>query len=340
MDRCDPNERAAAGQLRHMGGVTTDPRLAIDFCGLRFATPLVLLSGCVGFGEEYTRVKGFSNLDAGAVCLKGTTLEPRLGNAPHRICETADGMLNAIGLQNPGVDHVVTRVLPTLDFTETRFIANVSGSTVEEYYEVTRRFDDSPIDAIEINISCPNIKQGGVAFGNDQKMSAQVVAACRSATRKPLITKLSPNQTDIAANARACLEAGSDAFAVINTLMGMAIDSESRLPILGNDQGGLSGPAIKPIALLKVHQAYRVCRDHGVPIIGQGGVTCAEDALEFLIAGAAAVGIGTALFYDPLILPPINQGICDYLERHELAAVGQLTGSLRLHEQEIGACAP
>jgi len=306
-----------------------DPWLAIDFCGLHFATPLVLLSGCVGFGAEYTRVEGFSNRDAGALCLKGTTLEPRLGNHPHRICETTGGMLNAIGLQNPGVDHVVSRILPTLDFTETRFIANVSGGTVEEYYEVTRRFDDSPIDAIEINISCPNVKQGGVAFGNDRKMSAQVVAACRAATAKPLITKLSPNQTDIAANARACLEAGSDAFAVINTLMGMAIDSETRTPILDNRQGGLSGPAIKPIALLKVHQVYQVCRAHGVPIIGQGGVASAEDALEFLIAGASAVGIGTALFYDPLLLPTINQGLCAYLDRQGLADISQLTGSLQ-----------
>lgn len=315
-----------------------DPRLAIDFCGLRFATPLVLLSGCVGFGEEYTRVEGFSNRDAGALCLKGTTLEPRLGNAPHRICETTGGLLNAIGLQNPGVDHVVNRLLPTLDFTETRFIANVSGGTVEEYYEVTRRFDDSPIDAIEINISCPNVKQGGVAFGNDRKMSAQVVTACRSATAKPLITKLSPNQTDIAANARACLEAGSDAFAVINTLMGMAIDSETRTPILDNRQGGLSGPAIKPIALLKVHQVYQVCRPHGAPIIGQGGIAGAKDALEFLIAGASAVGIGTALFYDPLLLPTINRGICDYLDRHGLADVSRLTGSLRLPEPQPRGC--
>ncbi|WP_089723796.1 dihydroorotate dehydrogenase [Candidatus Thiosymbion oneisti] len=312
-----------------------DPRLVIDFCGLRFDTPLVLLSGCVGFGAEYTRVKGFSNRDAGALCLKGTTLEPRLGNPPHRICETASGMLNAIGLQNPGVDHVVEQILPTLDFTETRFIANVSGTTVEEYYEVTRRFDDSPIDAIEINISCPNVKAGGVAFGNDRKLSAQVVAACRAATTKPLITKLSPNQTDIAANARACLEAGSDAFAVINTLMGMAIDSEARTPVIGNNQGGLSGPAIKPIALLKVHQVYQVCREHGVPIIGQGGVAGAEDALEFLITGASAVGIGTALFYDPLLLPAVNQGICAYLDRHGLINVGQLTGSLRLHPSPI-----
>ena len=318
----------------------TDPRLAVDFCGLHFATPLVLLSGCVGFGEEYTRVKGFSNRDAGAVCLKGTTLEPRIGNPPHRVCETRDGMLNAIGLQNPGVDHVVDRILPTLDFTETRFIANVSGSTLEEYAEVTRRFDDSPIDAIEINISCPNVKQGGVAFGNDTKMSAQVVAACRAATAKPLITKLSPNQTDIASNARACLESGSNAFSVINTLMGMAIDVEARVPVIGNNQGGLSGPAIKPIALLKVHQVYQVCRDHGIPIIGQGGVGSAVDALEFLIAGASAVGIGTALFYDPLILPKINQGICDYLDRHELATVGHLTGSLRLHGAEAAACCP
>jgi len=315
-----------------------DPRLAIDFCGLHFDTPLVLLSGCVGFGEEYTRVKGFSNRDAGAVCLKGTTLEPRLGNAPHRVYETPDGMLNAIGLQNPGVDQVVNRILPALDFGETRFIANVSGSTVDEYYEVTRRFDDSPIDAVEINISCPNVKEGGVAFGNDPKMSAQVVTACRSATRKPLITKLSPNQTDIAANAKGCLEAGSDAFAVINTLMGMAIDIEGRIPVIGNNQGGLSGPAIKPIALLKVHQVHQVCRDHGVPIIGQGGVTSAEDALEFLIAGASAVGVGTALFYEPLILPTINRGICAYLDRHGLATVGQLTGSLRLHGQKAPAC--
>jgi dihydroorotate dehydrogenase (NAD+) catalytic subunit len=316
----------------------TDPRLRIDFCGLDFATPLVLLSGCVGFGEEYTRIQGFSNREAGAICLKGTTLAPRIGNAPHRICETPSGMINAIGLQNPGVDRVIDDILPRLDFGETRFIANVSGSSVEEYYEVTRRFDDSPIDAIEINISCPNVKEGGVAFGNDVRMSAQVVAACRKATGKPLITKLSPNQTDIAANARACLEAGSDAFAAINTLMGMAIDIENREPVIGNNQGGLSGPAIKPIALLKVHQVHQVCRDHGVPIIGQGGIVSAEDALEFLIAGASAVGIGTALFYDPLILGKINQGILDYLDRHGLATVSQLTGSLRLHGPRAPAC--
>ena len=312
--------------------------LRTEFCGMLFNTPIVLLSGCVGFGEEYTRVNGFSNRDAGAICLKGTTLEPRLGNRPHRIYETPEGMLNAIGLQNPGVDKVVGEILPTLDFNETRFIANVSGSTVEEYYEVTRRFDDSPIDAIEINISCPNVKEGGVAFGNDPSMSARVVEACRKATRKPLITKLSPNQTDIAGNARGCIEAGSDAFSVINTLMGMAIDIESRVPVIGNNQGGLSGPAIKPVALLKVHQVYQVCRDHNIPIIGQGGITTAEDALEFIIAGASAVGVGTALFYDPLVCKKINAGILDYLHRHDLPSMDRLVGTLQLHQPSPAKC--
>jgi len=302
--------------------------LNTEFCGLAFNSPLVLLSGCVGFGEEYTRVEGFSNRDVGAVCLKGTTGQARLGNAPHRVYETPAGMLNAIGLQNPGVDKVVNDILPQLDFDETRFIANVSGSTVEEYIEVCEKFEDSDIDAIEINISCPNVKEGGVAFGNDPMMSARVVEACRKATRKPLITKLSPNQTDIAENARRCIEAGTDGFAVINTLMGMAIDVESRTPVIGNNQGGLSGPAIKPVALLKVHQVYQVCRDHGIPIIGQGGIMTAKDALEFIIAGASAVGIGTALFYDPLVCQKINQGIMAYMERHDIQEISQLVGTL------------
>jgi dihydroorotate dehydrogenase (NAD+) catalytic subunit len=302
--------------------------LRIDFCGLTFASPIVLLSGCVGFGEEYTRVEGFSNSDVGAVVLKGTTLEPRLGNPPHRVCETPMGMLNAIGLQNPGVDKVVDEILPGLDFSETRFIANVCGSTIDDYAAVTRRFDDSPIDAIEINISCPNIKEGGVQFGNVPEMSARVVAACRKETSKPIITKLSPNQTDIAENARICIEAGSDGLAVINTLMGMAIDVEERKPIIGNVRGGLSGPAIKPIALLKTQQVYEVAKRHDVPIIGQGGITTPNDALEFLVAGASAVGVGTALFYDPLVCQKINAGLLDYLQRHNMKSSSDLTGSL------------
>jgi dihydroorotate dehydrogenase (NAD+) catalytic subunit len=303
--------------------------LRTEFCGLSLNSPIVLLSGCVGFGEEYTRVEGFSNRDVGAIVLKGTTGQPRLGNKPHRVYETPSGMLNAIGLQNPGVDHVVRKILPTLDFSETRFFANVSGSTIEEYVEVTRRFDDSPIDAIEINISCPNVKEGGVQFGNYPDMSAKVVEACRKVTQKPLITKLSPNQTDIKENARRCIEAGTDAFAVINTIMGMAIDVKTRRPVIGNVQGGLSGPAIKPIALLKVHQVYDVAKKHGVPIIGQGGIATATDAIEFMIAGATTVGLGTALFYDPLLCRRINTGVADYIAANQLGGIAGLVGSLR-----------
>ncbi|MEJ0099888.1 MAG: dihydroorotate dehydrogenase [Pseudomonadota bacterium] len=307
------------------GWAPPHPSLALKFCGMRFDSPIVLLSGCVGFGEEYTRVAGFSNRDVGGICLKGTTGKARLGNKPHRVYETPMGMLNAIGLQNPGVDVVVQEILPTLDFTETRFIANVCGSTIEEYVEVTAKFDDSPIDAMELNISCPNVKEGGVQFGNSPEMSARVVAACRKVTKKPLITKLSPNQTDIKLNAKLCIEAGTDAFAVINTLMGMAIDTRTRQPIIGNRQGGLSGPAIKPIALLKVAQVAEVAKPHGIPIIGQGGICSAEDALEFLIAGASAIGVGTALFYDPLVCPKINRGIAEYLAAQGLANVAALT---------------
>jgi len=304
--------------------------LGVSFCDLQLSSPIVLLSGCVGFGEEYTRIEGFSNRDAGALVLKGTTREPRLGNKPHRVYETPMGMLNAIGLQNPGMDIVVDEILPTLDFSETRFFANVCGSTIEDYAAVTRRFDDSAIDAIEINISCPNIKEGGVQFGNSPEMSARVVAACRAQTSKPIIAKLSPNQTDIQENARVCIEAGADGLAVINTVMGMAIDIETRKPVIDNVRGGLSGPAIKPIALLKVQQVYEVAGPKNIPIIGQGGIVSAADALEFIIAGATTVGVGTALFYDPLACRKINDGIADYLAQHEIACLSDLTGTLEL----------
>ena len=306
----------------------TAKKLQVDFCGLALDSPIVLLSGCVGFGEEYTRVAGFSNRDVGAIVLKGTTLTARLGNPAHRIYETPMGMLNAIGLQNPGVDKVVGEILPSLDFNETRFIANVCGSTIDEYAVVCKRFDDSAIDAVEINISCPNIKEGGVSFGNYPESSARVIEACRKATRKPIIAKLSPNQTDIAENARRCIEAGADALAVINTITGMAIDIEARRPIIANVQGGLSGPAIKPIALLKVKQVYEVAGPLNIPIIGQGGICNASDALEFIIAGATTVGVGTALFYEPLLCQQINAGIADYLSRHGLSSVAQLVGTL------------
>ncbi len=305
--------------------------LKTKFCGMSLDSPIVLLSGCVGFGEEYTRIQGFSNADVGAICLKGTTLEPRLGNIPHRVTETPSGMINAIGLQNPGTDVVINEIMPNLDKTETRFIINISGSSVEEYGEIAKRFDDTDIDAIEINISCPNVKEGGVAFGNDPDMSYRVVELCRKNTTKPLITKLSPNQTDIAHSAQRCIDAGTDGLAVINTLMGMAIDTQSRRPIIGNNQGGLSGPAIKPIALLKVHQVYQVSKHHNVPIIGQGGITTVNDALEFIIAGSATVGIGTSLFYDPLVCNKINDGISQYLIDNKLNSIDELVGTLTLN---------
>jgi dihydroorotate dehydrogenase (NAD+) catalytic subunit len=304
-------------------------QLVTDLCGIKLNSPLVLLSGCVGFGDEYTRVEGYSNEDIGAICLKGTTLEARLGNQPHRVIETPSGMINAIGLQNPGSEVVINEIMPTLE-KNTKYIINVSGSSVEEYGEIAKRFDDTDIDAIEINISCPNVKEGGVAFGNDPDMSYRVVEICRKNTTKPIITKLSPNQTDIAFSAQRCIDAGTDGLAVINTLMGMAIDTKTKKAIIGNNQGGLSGPAIKPIALLKVHQVYQVAKKYNIDIIGQGGITTVNDALEFLIAGAKTIGIGTALFYNPLICVEINIGIAEYLTKHN-TTLDELVGSLELN---------
>ena len=305
--------------------------LQTSFCGMSLNSPIILLSGCVGFGEEYTRIKGFSNAEVGAVCLKGTTLEPRLGNKPHRIAETANGMLNSIGLQNPGTEIVIDEIMPSLKKNETKFIINISGSSVEEYGEIAKHFDNTDIDAVEINISCPNVKEGGVAFGNDPEMSFRVVEICRKNTTKPIITKLSPNQTDIAKNAARCIDAGSDGLAVINTVTGMAVDIETRKPVIGNNRGGLSGPSIKPIALLKIHQVYQVSKKYNIPIIGQGGVTSANDALEFIIAGAATIGVGTALFYDPLVCEKINTGISQYLSDQKISNVGSLVGTLQLN---------
>ncbi|RMH50874.1 MAG: dihydroorotate dehydrogenase [Zetaproteobacteria bacterium] len=308
--------------------MTEPPDLRVRFAGLTLRTPLVLLSGCVGFGEEYPRVAGFSHRDVGAVILKGTTLEPRDGNAPHRLYETPSGLLNAIGLQNPGARVVVEQILPRLPWQETHFWANANGTSPEEYAEVARIFDDSPVSAIEINISCPNVKAGGVHFGNDPAMAARVVAAMRKATGKPLITKLSPNNADIAEVARCVIEAGSDGLSVINTLVGMAVDRERRRPVLANVSGGLSGPAIKPVALWKVHQVRQVAARHHIPILGQGGVTKAEDAIDFAIVGSDAVGVGTGLFYDPLLCPKLLDGMRAYLQRHGLARWSELVGTL------------
>ena len=303
--------------------------ISTEFLGLALRSPIVLLSGCVGFGDEYSRVEGFSSKSIGGAVLKGTTLEPRLGNNPHRVAETPSGMLNSIGLQNPGVDEVVDNILPSLEPLETHYFANVSGSTVEEYVAVTKKFNHSSVSGIELNISCPNVKRGGMEFGNDPEMSARVVEACKKVTKKPLITKLSPNQTDIQKNASYCIEAGTDGLSVINTISGMAIDIQSQSPVLGNGVGGLSGPAIKPIALLKVREVYEVAKKHGVPIMGQGGISNTSDAIEFILAGSSTIGIGTALFFDPLVCEKINLGISKYLDENGLPSVASLVGLLK-----------
>ncbi|MBF0295677.1 MAG: dihydroorotate dehydrogenase [Magnetococcales bacterium] len=305
-----------------------DTQLVTQLAGVTLANPVVLLSGCVGFGEELTRLEGFDFAAIGAICLKGTTLHARPGNPTPRIAETPAGMLNAIGLQNPGARHVADHILPGLEGLPTLFFANIAGSTVEEYAEVARIFDDTLVAAIEINISCPNVKEGGVAFGSDPIMAARVVAAVRHATSKPIIAKLSPNVTDIRIIARAAIEAGSDALSAVNTFMGMAIDWQTGRPVLGNTQGGLSGPAIKPAALLQVWRVYEVAAPLGIPIIGQGGIACSRDAVEFMLAGATAVGIGTALFTEPLLGQRIAQGIREYLVAHSLSGPERLTGTL------------
>jgi len=308
--------------------MTHSTDLSTTFAGLTLQTPLVLLSGCVGFGEEYTRIEGWDNHDVGAVILKGTTLEARMGNAPHRVYETPSGMLNAIGLQNPGARYVVDHILPKLPHHDTQFWANANGTSPEEYAEVARIFDDSPVTAIEINISCPNVKEGGVHFGNNPAMAARVVEAMRPMTSKPLITKLSPNSADIAETARHVIEAGTDGLSVINTLVGMAVDIEQRSPVIANISGGLSGPAIKPVALWKIHQTRAISAQHGIPILGQGGITSASDALEFAIVGSDAIGLGTGLFYDPLMCKKLLHGMRDYLTRHHMPHYADLVGTL------------
>ncbi|WP_135796564.1 dihydroorotate dehydrogenase [Hydrogenovibrio crunogenus] len=309
--------------------------LSVNLCGLNFRNPVAMASGNAGYGIEYQAVSGFSNRDVGAVFLKGTTLEPKLGNKPERVMETASGLLNSIGLQNPGAHAVIKDYLPKLDLSQSQFIINVSGSSIEEYAEVVRLFDQTDLPAIEVNISCPNVKKGGAAFGNDPDMAAKVVEACRANTTKPLIVKLSPNQTDIAEGARRVIDAGADMLSAINTLMGMQIDIHSARPTLGNNQGGLSGPAIKPVALLKVHQVYQVAKQYNVPIIGLGGIASADDAIEFLLAGASMVAVGTAMAKDPLLVKKINQGIEKYMARYGYQSVAEMTGKLILNTDTV-----
>ena len=294
----------------------------VDLGGIKMKNPVATASGTFGFGLEY---QSFLQLDhLGAIIVKGTTPAPRQGNPPPRIVETPAGMLNAIGLQNPGVDRVAEEIMPQLVNLKTPVIINIAGDTVEDYALVADRLDGIPgVAGLEINISCPNVKKGGIQFGSDPRSAAEVTRAVKAATRLPVIVKLSPNVTDIAAMAEAVAEAGADALSLINTLLGMVIDVNRRKPVLGNITGGLSGPAVRPVAVRAVWQVYRAVK---LPILGMGGIMTARDALEFILAGATAVAVGTANFVNPRATIEIIEGIKNYLREQGFDHISQLTG--------------
>jgi dihydroorotate dehydrogenase (NAD+) catalytic subunit len=299
--------------------------LAVEVAGLRFKNPFIAASGTFGYGVEYEGLLPLSLL--GGIVSKGLYLEPRDGCPVPRIAETPSGLLNAIGLQGIGVRAFVSDVLPRLRGHDTVLIVNVCGDTVEEYAEVARVLDGAPgVHALEINISCPNVKKGGMAFGGDPAMTHEVVRAVRRATRLPIVPKLSPNVGDITVFARAAEEAGADALSCINTLLGLAVDVETRRPRLAFGTGGLSGPAIRPVAVRMAWQAARAVK---IPVIGIGGIATAEDALEFLIAGCRAVQVGTANFVDPGLYPRLLEDLAAYLARHGHEDVDQVVGTLR-----------
>ena len=305
------------------------PDLRTSIAGIEMANPLVVPSGTFGFGEDFARFDDFDNSDVGAIVLKGTTLRPQLGNPPPRIAETPAGVLNSIGLQNPGVEAVVTEILPRLADSglSVPLIANIAGETTDEYARVAARFSEAPnIAAIEVNISCPNVRRGGLAFGATPEAASEVIKAVRAATKLPVIAKLTPNTARIAEVAAASIDAGADALSLINTLVGMVIDIESRRPLLGNTTGGLSGPAIRPIAVAKVYEVFDTV-GHRVPLIGMGGVASADDAYELVLAGASAVGVGTALFYNHRAPREIIAGLAEHLERAEFRRLSDAVGA-------------
>ena len=303
-----------------------DCDLSVDIGGLRLANPLVAASGCFGYGVEYADLVDLSTL--GAVAVKGLFLEERLGHSPPRIVETPSGMLNTIGLQGIGVRRFVAEQLPALRAHNAVVIVNICGSTIGEYADVARILDDADgVGALELNISCPNIREGGMMFGGSLQGTHDVVAAVRRVTRLPLIPKLTPNVSDVASFAVAARDAGADAVSLVNTFLAMAIDVETRRPKLSNVVGGLSGPAIRPIAVRMVHECRQAV---DLPIVGMGGIMNTGDVLEFMIAGAAAVQVGTANFVDPFIWPTLLTGLADYMRRHRVAAVSELVGTLDL----------
>jgi len=304
---------------------STCVNLSIDLGPLRLPNPVTVASGTFGYGVEYAQLLDLNQL--GAVVVKGIRLEPVRGNPTPRTAEVTSGLLNAIGLQGPGVDGFIRKYWPFLKDLKVPTIINIWGTTVEEYAEVARRFDAlGAVGALELNVSCPNIKEGGAQFGTDVKLLSQVVAACRRATTLPLITKLSPNVVSIAPYARAAQEAGSDALSIMNSYPAMAIDIGTRRPRLANVTGGLTGPCIKPIAIKLVWEAFKAVK---IPIIGMGGIQSAADAIEFLMAGATAVAVGTANFYEPQTALQVLAGIRDFMERQGLTDIRQLVGSFQ-----------
>ena len=300
-------------------------RLVVEVAGIRMATPIMGASGTFGFGMEY---EDFLDLaDVGAVVSKGITPKPRAGNGGVRIAETPAGMLNSIGLENPGVEAFCRDILPEAAKLPTSFIVNISAGTAEEYGEMAQMLDVEGVDGIEVNISCPNVKEGGIVFGTDPVQAARVTQEVKKHTKKPVIVKLSPNVTDITQMARAVEEAGADAVSLINTLTGMAIDVEKRQPLLGNITGGLSGPAVKPIALRMVYQAAQAV---SIPVIGMGGIQTGEDVAAFLLVGASAVEIGAENFANPRAVVEAAEGLDAYLERQGIEHARDLIGALEL----------
>ena len=297
------------------------PDLSVSIGDLRLKNPVMTASGTFGYGVEYAEFFDIGKL--GAVVIKAATLQPRVGNPPPRVAETAAGMLNAIGLENPGAEAIIAEKLPALAEYDVPIVVNLAGESVDEYVQLAEMFSACEhVDALELNISCPNVKDG-MAFGTSPELTAELVAQVREVTRLPLITKLSPNVTDITEIAVAAVDAGSDALSVINTLVGMSIDVERRQPLLGNVTGGLSGPAIKPVAVRCVWQVYEEVE---VPIIGMGGIMDTDDALEFIMAGASAVAVGTATFTNPTTSMEIVAGLQVYLSEHDVPDVKSLVG--------------
>ncbi len=300
--------------------------LAVSINGIEFKNPVLTASGTFGYGEEFDDFLDLGHI--GGMVLKGTTLHARDGNPYPRMAETAAGMLNAVGLQNKGIDYFITTIYPRIKHYDTHIILNVSGSTIEEYVGVVEKLNDlEKIAAIELNISCPNVKKGGMAFGTSASSAEKVTQEVRKAYRKTLIVKLSPNVTDITEIAKAVEGAGADSVSLINTLLGMAIDAEKQTPILSTVTGGLSGPCVKPIALRMVWQTYKAVK---IPIIGLGGIMNAKDAIEFFLAGATAIQIGTANFINPAVAVKVVDGINDYLERHRINSISDIIGMLKV----------